>query len=60
MTHYWIYPRDPIFVKSYGFLPFTENMGKTIGKSLSSKYSHRPFDHQSAIAPLKSAPERAT
>ena len=56
MTHYWIYPRDPIFVKSYGFLPFTENMGKTI----SSKYSHRPFDHQSAIAPLKSAPERAT
>ena len=28
-------PRDPIFVKSYGFLFFAKNMGKNIDKNIS-------------------------
>ena len=43
MVRYSVRSRDQIFVKSYGFLSFTENMGKNIGKNigkiLSSKYS---------------------
>ena len=30
---YSIQPRDRIFVKGYGFLSFTKNMGKNIGKN---------------------------
>ena len=40
---------DRIFVKGYGFLCFTKNMGKNICKSmsknLSGKYSQKLFDH---------------
>ena len=40
---YLVQPRDRIFVKSYGLLSFTKNMGKTFGKNiskhLSGKYS---------------------
>ena len=31
---YWIEPRDRIYVKGYGFLPFAKKMGK----SFSNKY----------------------
>ena len=40
---YSFQPRDGMFVKGYGFLPFDKNMGENIGKnisqSLSGKYS---------------------
>ena len=40
---YSVWPRDQIFVKSCGFLPFTKDMGnnlsKNISKKLSGKYS---------------------
>ena len=43
MTHYSVQPRDRIFVKSYAFLSFAKNLGrsivKNISKNLSSKYS---------------------
>ena len=35
MTRYSIQPRDWIFVKDHGFLPFAKNMGKSIGKNIS-------------------------
>ena len=42
MANYSVQPRDGIFVKGYGFLPFSENMSRNIGenisKNLSSKY----------------------
>ena len=59
MTRYSVQPRDRIFVKSYGFLPFTKNksnnIGKNISKTLSSKYSLKCLDHakQSATYELK-------
>ena len=31
-------PRDQIFVKGYGFLSFTKNMGKKIGKNISRNF----------------------
>ena len=38
-----------MFVKGYGFLSFTKNIGKSIGetksKSLNSKYSQKLLDH---------------
>ena len=37
---YSIGPRDRIYVKGYGFLSFTKNMGK----SLSNKYSLKLLD----------------
>ena len=37
MMRYSVQPRDQIFVKGYGFLSFAKNMGKNIGKNLSSK-----------------------
>ena len=43
MIRYSIRPRDRILVKSYGFLSFAKNMGKSngknISKNLSGKYS---------------------
>ena len=30
---YIVQPRDRIFVKDYGFLPFAENMGKNVNKT---------------------------
>ena len=45
MTRYSVQPRDRIFLKGYGFLPFAKNMGKNNGKNLSknliSKYSQK-------------------
>ena len=35
MTHYSVQPRHQIFVKSYGPLSLTKNMGKNIGKNIS-------------------------
>ena len=35
MTQCSVQPRDRIFVKSYGFLPFAKNMGKIVGKNIS-------------------------
>ena len=45
MTHYSVQPRDWIFVKAYGFLSFSKNMGRNISKSVSSKYSQKLLDH---------------
>ena len=45
MIRYSIQPRDRIFVKGYGFVPFAKNMNrnisKNISKSLSSKYNQK-------------------
>ena len=32
--HYSVQPRDPTFVKGYGFLSFAKNMGKNFGKEI--------------------------
>ena len=32
--HYSVQPRDQTFVKGYGILSFTENMGKNTAKNL--------------------------
>ena len=37
MTRYSVQPRDRIFVKGSGFLSFAKNMGRNIGKNVSSK-----------------------
>ena len=56
---YSVQPRDPIFIKGYGFLSFAKNMdkniGKNISKNLSGKYSQKLVDHakQSATDALK-------
>ena len=39
-TRYSIEPRDRIYVKAYGFLSFTKNMGK----SLCNKYGQKVLD----------------
>ena len=58
MTQYSVQPREIIFVKGYGLLPFDKDMGKNIGKNrknLSGKYSKKLLDHakQSAIDALE-------
>ena len=59
MMHYWVQPRNWIFVKGYGFLSFAKKMGKNIGKnttkSLSGKYRHKLLDYakESATDALK-------
>ena len=49
MTRYLVQPRDPIFVKGYGFLYFAKNMGKNIVKiisrNFSEKYSQKTLDY---------------
>ena len=49
MTRHSIHPRDPIFLKSYGFLSFAKNTikhkGKNINKNLSGKYSQKLLNH---------------
>ena len=61
MTHYLVQPRDRIFVKGYGYLSFSSNMGrnngKKISKNLSSKYSKKLLDYakQSTTDALKTA-----
>ena len=58
---YSVQPTDRIFVKGYGFLSFTKNMAKIIGKiiskNLSVKYSETFLDYakKSATDPLKTA-----
>ena len=46
---YSVQPRDPIFIKGYGFLSFAKNMVKIIGKNISknqtSKYCQNFLDH---------------
>ena len=59
MMRYSVQPREKIYVKGYGVLPFAKNMGKNIGKNiiknLSGKYSQKRLDHpkQSATDALK-------
>ena len=47
--HYSVQPRDQIFFKDYGLLPFAKNICKNIcknlSKNLSGKYSQKPLDH---------------
>ena len=54
MKRYPVQPRDQIFVKGYGFLSFTENMGKNIGKNISKnvsgKYSQKLLDNSKKSA----------
>ena len=49
MTRYSVQTRDRIFVKGYGFLSFAKNLGENIGmsisKNLSGKYSQKLLDH---------------
>ena len=58
---YSVQPTDRIFVKGYGFLSFTKNMAKIIGKiiskNLSVKYSETFLDYakKSATDTLKTA-----
>ena len=45
---YSIEPRDRIYVKGYGFLSFTKNMGRyanKVTKSLSNKYGQKHLDN---------------
>ena len=54
MTHFSVQQRGQIFVKGYGFLSFTKNMGKHIGKiickSLRSKCRQKRLDHSKKSA----------
>ena len=61
MTRYSVQPRDRMFVKGYGNLPFARNMVKTISKNLNTKYSQKILDHakQSTTDALKTALKRA-
>ena len=60
MARYSVQQKDRMLVKSYGFLSFAENMGKSISKSLSSKDSQKLLDHakQSATDALKTSSKR--
>ena len=42
--HYSIEPRDRRYVKVYGFLSFSKNIGKSIGKNISNMYSQKLVD----------------
>ena len=46
MTRYLVQPRNRIF----GFLSFVRNIGKSISKNVSHKYSQKPFDHAKQLA----------
>ena len=50
---YWIEPKDRIYVKGYGFMSFTKNIG--------NKYSQKSFDtaRKSTTEPIKTASKRA-
>ena len=63
MTRYSVQPKDtaqPLFVKGYGFLSFAMFFGKSISKSLSSKYSQKLLNHdkQSATDAFKTSSKR--
>ena len=57
-------PKNGIFIKGYGFLPFAKNMDKNIGKNISKnvsgQYSQKRLDHakQSATDALKTTFKR--
>ena len=61
MMLYAIELRDQIFVKGYGFFSFAKNMdrnlGKSMSKNLSGKYSQKLLDHakKSTIDAIKIA-----
>ena len=54
---YSVEPRDRIYVKGYGFLPFAKNMGK----SLSNKYGQKRLDSAKKCTTdaIKTASKRA-
>ena len=54
---YSVEPRDRIYVKGYGFLPFAKNMGK----SLSNKYGQKRLDSAKKFTTdaIKTASKRA-
>ena len=54
---YSIEPKDRLYVKGYGFLSFTKNMGK----SLSNKYGQKILDSakKSTTEAIKTASKRA-
>ena len=61
---YSIEPRNRIYVKGYGFLSFTKNMGTNatkVAKSLSNKYGQRLLDStkKSTTDAIKTASKRA-
>ena len=41
MTCHLVQPRDPIYVKSYGFLSFANDMDKNVGKNLTDKFHQK-------------------
>ena len=57
---YSVQPKDRIFVKGYGFLPFAKGMGKIIGKNviknLSGKDSQKLLDHANKSATMHLKP----
>ena len=65
MMRYSVQPRDRIFVKSYGYLPFVKNMGRNIGKNLMKNLSGKcskkliHYAKQSATNAFKTASKRA-
>ena len=64
MIRYLVQPRDRIFVKGYGCLSFTRNMGKNVGKNISKNLClkcQELLDHakQSATDALKTALKEA-
>ena len=62
---YLVQPRDRIFVKNYGYLSSTENMGKNIGENISKnlirKCCQKLLDHakQSGTEVLKTTKKTA-
>ena len=57
-------PRDRIYVKGYGFLPFAKNMGRhanKVAKSLSNKYGQKLLDSAKKYTAdaIKTASKRA-
>ena len=57
---YSIEPRDRRYVKGYGFLSFAKNIGKYIGKNISSMYSQKLVDSakKSATDAIKTTSKR--
>ena len=53
--HYSVQPIDGTFVKGYGFLSFSKNIGRNVSKNLGGKYKQKLLDHskQSATDALK-------
>ena len=43
MTRYSVQPRDPMFVKGYGFLSFARNLEKNIGEIISKNLKSNRF-----------------